>query len=111
LADRLNNTFQVRHHLLVREAQHAKAFRRQKCVSPLISPLSFIEIVRFSVEFYNKLRREADEIDDVISNRRLATKAYPVHPIGFQVSPQQRFGARHRLAKLLRPVALTFANI
>ena len=74
--------------MLIREAQHAKAFSRKESVAPLISLLPLFEIVRFSVELNDNLRREADEIDDVTSYRRLATKAYPVHPIGLQVSPQ-----------------------
>src|SRR6266478_4046477 len=66
--------------------------------------------MRLAVEFDDQLGREASKVGDVVSKRDLSTKAKTIHSIGLQVTPQQGFCTRHRLAKLLRPAALTLAD-
>jgi hypothetical protein len=110
LPDSFNDAFEVRHHLLVGEAQNLKSLRHEEVVAALIGPLPFFEIMRLAIKFNDEFRREANEVGDVVSDRDLSAKAEAIDSTGLQVTPQQGFGTRHRLAKLLRPAALALAH-
>src|ERR1700691_4951762 len=62
--------------------------------------------MRFAVELDDDLCRHANEVGDVVSDRDLSAKAEAVDSISLQVTPQQGFSTRHRLAKLFRSAAL-----
>jgi hypothetical protein len=76
----------------------------------LIGFLPLFEVMRLAVEFYDYLCRHAYEVCNVISKRNLPAKAEAIDSISLQVTPQQRFSTRHRLAKLLRPATLALAD-
>jgi len=68
------------------------------------------EIVCFSVEFHDEEYAVADEVDHILAHRRLSTERKPIEVMRFEISPNQHFRARHRAAKVLRPVALLLAD-
>ena len=87
-----------------------EAFGFKEGIAILISLLPFLELMRFAIEFNDELDREASKVGDVVSKRDLPAKAEAINSIGFQVTPQQRFGTCDRPTKLLRPVSLARAD-
>jgi hypothetical protein len=110
LPDGFHDTLKIRHHLPVSEPQNVEAFRFKEGIAILIGLLPFLEIMRFAIEFNDRLDREASKVGDVVSKRDLAAKTEAINSIGFQMTPQQRFGTCHRSTKLLCPVALARAD-
>ncbi len=62
---RLNDAFQIRKHIFVGKAEHAKAFCNEKCIAHFVGFYLRGRIVRKSVKLDNQPRREANEIDNV----------------------------------------------
>jgi hypothetical protein len=73
--------------LLVREAQDVEAFRFKECIAFLIGLLTFVEVMRSTVEFDDELDRQTSEVSDVIPERDLAPETKAVYPIGLQLAP------------------------
>jgi hypothetical protein len=98
------------HHLLVREAQDIESLRREEGIARSIRALPFLKIVRLAIKLDDQFDRQASKVGDVVPKWDLPAKTDPVDSIGLQVTPQQRFSARHRPAKSLRAITLTFAD-
>jgi hypothetical protein len=49
-----------------------------------------------AIDLDNQVARVRDEIGDVIAHWRLPPKAETGESMGFHMTPQQGFGARHR---------------
>jgi hypothetical protein len=110
LADRFDDTFQIRHHLLVGEAQDLETLFSKEGIAIAIGALSFGKIVGLSVKLDDDLGSKANEVGDIISERDLSANTQTVDSISFDMPPQQSLRARHRLAKLPRSDALAFVD-
>jgi hypothetical protein len=110
LPNDLDNACKIRHHLFVGETQNLEALRFKEGVASLVGVAPFFEIMRLAVKLHDQFGRVAYKVGDVVSDRNLSAKAKTIDPIGLQIAPQQRFGTRHGLAKLLCSLALTITD-
>jgi hypothetical protein len=97
--------------LLVREAQHRIALRSEPRIAFRVAILTRCEVVTLAIDLNNHTRRMAYEIRDEISDRRLPAKTKSVDIVSFEISPQQRLRARHRLSQLFRAAVLNSADL
>jgi hypothetical protein len=65
--------------------------------------------VSSTIKLNNKTRGMANEIHDVCAHRNLSTKAQAIEMMRLQISPEQLFGPRHRLAEPLCFLTLSVA--
>jgi hypothetical protein len=79
--DRFQNTLPIRHNVVIVEAQYPKSLAGQKGIPPRITLLVFRFKMLPSVELDHEIRRMADKVHYVRTNRRLATKACAVQPM------------------------------
>jgi hypothetical protein len=74
-------------------------------------PLPAFKIVTATVDFDDEPRRVADEIRNELAHRRLTSESQSINVMRFEITPQQSFGANHRLPKLLGTIALPLAYL
>jgi hypothetical protein len=72
--------------------------------------LARVEVVCASVELTDESRRVTHEINNISVHGCLSAEREAIEMMSLQVSPQQHFRARHRAPKMLRSMALLFAD-
>jgi hypothetical protein len=110
LANDQPNAFELSKDVVIREPQHQIPAGLQPSISNFVALNSRFEIVRLSVKLDHELGGMADEVDDVGPHWGLAPKPEPLDMVRFEIPPQQRLGARHRLTQCFRAVALLVRN-
>jgi hypothetical protein len=81
------HTFQVLEDIVVRESLHNETARCQPSITRSIASQAFFEIVRLTIEFNDKPCGVANEVNDVSSHRRLATKREAVEMTRLEITP------------------------
>jgi hypothetical protein len=106
LIDDVQNALKISHDLFVGKTEDTIAACAQPRVASFVMLFARGEIVGRAIDFNDDARRMRDKVDDVLPDGRLSTKRQSVEVICLKGAPQQRFGARHGLAKLFRLAAL-----
>jgi hypothetical protein len=91
-----HDAFQILQYLVIGESEDAVPARGKPLIAPVVVANTLFEIVALAVDFNDELAGMCDEVRDVIAHRALAAKSERGQPMGFQMAPQQGFGARHR---------------
>jgi hypothetical protein len=107
--NKLPHTLEIPEHLRIRNAQYEIAFPGEPGITSGVVFHPRLEIVSFAINFNDETRGVTNEIDDVDAHGDLATKAETVEVMGLEISPEEPFGPRHRLAKAFGALALLVA--
>jgi len=95
LKDSEHDTFQILHHVIIGESKHAISAGRKPFIAAIVVANTLFKIVTFTVDFDDGLAGVRDEVGDVTADWTLSTKSEESKPMSFQMTPHQRFGARH----------------
>jgi len=96
LKDSERDAFQILHHVIIGESKHAISAGCKPFIAAIVVANTLFELVTFAVDLDDELAGVRDEVGDVVAHRSLSTKSEESKPMSFQMTPQQRFGARHR---------------
>jgi hypothetical protein len=111
VGNRIHNRVVVFIELVIPKANHVKASRAQ----PLGSPHVVLCGVRFtmlrSIEFEDEFAIEADKVDDVRADGRLAAEFVTLELLGAQQSPEGLLGASHLVAEAAGEFALVVVAV
>jgi hypothetical protein len=91
-----HNAFQILHHIIVGESEHSVSARREPLVTTTIVTQTRFKIMALAINLNDELAGMRDEVRDIAAHWALTTKSESGKPMGFQMTPQQSFGARHR---------------
>jgi hypothetical protein len=89
------NAFQILHHIIIGEPEHAISARCKPLITPAVVAETGFEIVALAVDF-DELTGMRDEVRDVTTHWALPAKSESGKSMRFQMTPKQRFGTRHR---------------
>jgi hypothetical protein len=90
------NAFQILHHIVIGEPKHAVSARCKPVISSAVVAKTGFEVVALTVDFDNELAGMRDEVRDVAAHWGLSAKSESSKSVRFQMTPQKRFGTRHR---------------
>jgi hypothetical protein len=99
--DTFKNTAKVLQHIAVPEAQDTKALATQPCIAFRVVR-GFIRRVLPTIDLDDEPRFEANEIDNVRTNGKLASKRQALKTMGAQPLPNFCLRLRHVLPKRAR---------
>ena len=97
LPNRFRHRFRVTQHLVVPETQDTKARALEKFRPCCI--LDFTFAVLSPINFHRKHRAQADEVDDVVTERMLSSKPEATHLPSLKRLPESPFSVCHALAQ------------
>jgi hypothetical protein len=90
-----HDTLHVFYHIIVRESEHTVSSGCKPLIAPDIVAQTRFEIMALAIDLNNKLAGVRDEVGYVSAYRTLPSKPEPGKAMGFQMTPQQCFRARH----------------
>jgi len=98
----LKHAIDARHHVAGREADHMKAIFIQPCSAMQIMRHLSGLCVLIAVNFKDQSNRQAAEISEIGSERKLSAKAMSVHWFAPETFPQHLFCGRSLCAQFAR---------
>ena len=87
LTDSEHDAFQILHHLIVGESEHAISARGKPSIAPSVVANTLVEIMTFSVDFDDEFAGARDEVSDVVAHWALPTKSKSGKSMRFQMAP------------------------
>jgi hypothetical protein len=90
------NAFEILHHIVIGEPQHAVSARCKPVISSAVVAKTGFEVMALAVDFDNQLAGMCYKVRDVAAHWGLSAKSESSKPMRLQMTPQKRFGARHR---------------
>jgi hypothetical protein len=94
-ADSDHNAFQIPHHIVIGEPEHAISAGSKPFIASAIVAETGFEIVALAIDLNDELAGMRNKVRDVIAHGALPAKSERDQPMRLQMAPQQHFGARH----------------
>jgi hypothetical protein len=89
-----HDAFQILHHIIISEPEYTISAGCKPFIAPVVVAKTLFEIVTFAIDLNDWFAGVRDEVSDVISHRALPSESKQGEPMGFQMTPQKRFGTR-----------------
>ena len=87
LTDSKHDAFQILHHVIVGESEHAIPARGKPLIAPSVVANTLVEIMAFSIDFDDEFAGVRDEVSDVGAHWALSAKCKSGKPMRFQMAP------------------------
>ena len=85
--DSKHDAFQIFHHVIVGESEHAIPARGKPLIAPSVVANTLVEIMTFSIDFDDEFAGVRDEVSNVVTHWALSAKCKSSKPMRFQMAP------------------------